>query len=258
MKEYQTLTVEVDSGRVEVGLNRPLSLNAISPDMCLELMSVMSDVQADASTRVIVLYGHGRMFSSGGDLKAEPVDDSEQVLETIYKPALLSIVDSRVPVIAAVHGGAVGVAAALMMSCDLVVMADTGFVMTPFVKLGLIPDGGVSWHLQRYIGKQKAAEAIFGGEKIPAETCLGAGMVNRVVDEARVVSEARTWADDIAALPPLAVAAGKATLNYSATNNLPDSMAFEAKLQKELVASHDAQEGIAAFKEKRQPKFKGH
>jgi 2-(1,2-epoxy-1,2-dihydrophenyl)acetyl-CoA isomerase len=83
-------------------------------------------------------------------------------------------------------------------------------------------------------------------------------MVNRVVDEARVVSEARTWADDIAALPPLAVAAGKATLNYSATNNLPDSMAFEAKLQKELVASHDAQEGIAAFKEKRQPKFKGH
>lgn len=258
MQKYETLTVEKDSDVVEIGLNRPSSLNAISPQMCSELVSVMADIQADKSVRVIVLYGHGRMFSSGGDLKAEPVDDSEAVLEKIYKPALLSIIESRVPVIAAVHGGAVGVAAALMMSCDLVVMADSSFVMTPFVQLGLIPDGGVSWHLQRYLGKQKAMQAILGGEKILAETCLGTGMANRVVDDAQVLSDARSWAKDIAELPPMAVAAAKATVNYSATSSLSDAMALEAKLQKELVASDDAQEGIAAFKEKRQPKFEGH
>lgn len=258
VREYKTLTVDVAGGRVDIGLNRPASLNAICPAMCSELSQVMSDIQLDEDARVIVLYGHGRMFSSGGDLKAQPAGEPDQVLDTIYKPALLSIIDSRVPVIAAVHGGAIGVAAALMMSCDLVVMADTGFLMAPFVGLGLIPDGGVSWHLQRYLGKQRASEAIFGGRRLTAEECLATGIANRLVKENHVLSEARAWADELATQPPLAVSAAKAALRYAATNNLPDSMSFEAKLQKELVASDDAQEGIAAFKEKRKPVFKGH
>ncbi len=257
MSEYATLTLDVNHGRAEIGLNRPDSRNAITEAMCSELLDAMTRVQADKAVRAVVLYGHGRMFSAGGDLKAVPSGEADEVLENIYKPALMAVLECRVPVIAAIEGAAVGIACALATSCDLVVMADNAYLSAPFVGLGLIPDGGLSWHLRHHLGKHRATEVILHGRRLSAIECHDVRIANVLVDEGQALRRAREWADDIAALPPLAVEAAKAALAFAETNNLPSSMSFEAGLLKTLAKSADAQEGLAAFKAKRKPVFKG-
>lgn len=257
MSEYTTLTLNVTDGRAEIGLNRPDSLNAISEAMCKELLDAMAKVHAAKDIRAVIIFGHGRMFSAGGDLKAVPSGAADQVLETIYKPALTAVLECRVPVIAAIHGAAVGIASALAMSSDLVVMADDAYLSVPFVGLGLIPDGGLSWHLRHYLGKHRATEVILHGHRLSAAECHAVRIANVLVDEGQVLLRARAWADDIVALPPLAVEAAKAALAFADTNGLQESMSFEARLLKTLAGSADAEEGITAFNEKRKPIFRG-
>lgn len=257
MTSYESLSFTVEDYQAVIGLRRPDVLNAINPKMCRELTHAIGRTNSDNDVRVVVLHGHGRFFCAGGDLKSDEGHSTENALDEIYKPALLSVFNSEKPVIAAVHGGAVGVGSALMLSCDLVVMADSAYVLAPFVSRGLIPDGGASWHLLRYLGRQRAFETIVDDRKVPADECASAGMVNRIVPEERLMAEARDWAAQIAARAPLAIAAAKKALRHALENDLSSTMSFEAELQKTLALSDDAKEGIAAFLEKRAANFKG-
>lgn len=257
MTTYNTLSFAAADNQATIGLRRPDVLNAINPEMCRELRHAIGRTNSDDDVRVVLLHGHGRFFCAGGDLKSDEGHSTENALDEVYKPALLSVFNSEKPVIAAVHGGAVGVGSALMLSCDLVVMAESAYVLAPFVSRGLIPDGGASWHLLRYLGRQRAFEIIVNDQKISAGECASIGMVNRVVSEKQLMNEARNWAAQIAEKAPLAVSSAKKALRYALDNNLSNTMSFEAELQNRLVATDDAKEGIAAFLDKREADFKG-
>lgn len=254
---YKTLLYESRDHLALIGLNRPEVLNAINPEMCAELQRAMEEADSDEQVRIVVLYGVGRYFCSGGDLKSEQTEPAKKVLDEVYKPALMSVFDAGKPLIAAIQGGVVGVASALMMSCDLVVMENNAFLSAPFVGLGLIPDGGVSWHLLQKLGHQRAYEIIAGGQKFDAESCLSLGLANRVVPEGQSMTEAIEWALELAKKPPLALQYAKKALRFSMANSLSDSMSCEHKFQHILAQSEDVQEGLAAFREKRDPIFGG-
>lgn len=257
MTSYQTLSFEVADNQAIVGLRRPNVLNAIDPEMCRELGHAIDRANSDDEVRVVVLHGHGRFFCAGGDLKSTEGYSPENALDKIYKPALLSVFNSEKPIVAAVHGGAVGVGSAVMLSCDFVVMADSAFISAPFVSRGLIPDGGASWHWLRYLGRQRAFEAIINDRKILAEECASLGIANRVVSEEQLMGEARDCAAQIARKAPLAIAAAKKALRFAMDHSLSRTMEFEAELQNSLAMTDDAKEGIAAFLEKREADFKG-
>ncbi len=257
MNAYKTLVYKSMNRVARIGLNRPEVLNAINSEMCFELRRAIDSAVADNHIRVIVLYGEGRCFSAGGDLKAKESASAGQTLDEVYKPALLSVFESTKPVIGAVHGPAIGVASALALACDLLVMADDAYLSEPFVGLGLIPDGGVSWHLVHQLGRKRAYECIVEGKKLSAVECVDIGFANRIAAADRFMTEAQSWAEELAAKPPLAMQYAKQALHAAMTMDLPDSMSVEAKLQNIVAESEDAKEGVDAFLQKRLPNYRG-
>ncbi|MDH3692607.1 MAG: enoyl-CoA hydratase/isomerase family protein [Gammaproteobacteria bacterium] len=255
MSEYQTLVYKSADRVAFIGLNRPEVMNAINSDMCFELRRAIDCATADTNIRVIILYGEGRCFSAGGDLKAKESAPVDQILDQVYKPSLLSVFESTKPVIGAVHGPVIGIASALALSCDLLVMADDAYLSEPFVGLGLIPDGGVSWHLVRQCGRKRAYEIIVDGKTLSAVECADLGIANRITAADQLMPEVQSWAEELAVKPPLAMRYAKQALNAAMTMGLPESMSLEAKLQKMVADSGEAKEGLEAFLEKRSPDY---
>ena len=254
---YETIKFEVDGSLCWIGLNREEARNAINAEMCLEIIDAMQRATTDTKVRVVIFYGVGQCFSSGGDLKSDLPSLSDDVLETIYKPMLLSVFHSVKPVVCMVHAYAIGVASALAMAADFLLMEDDSYLMQPFVNIGLIPDGGISWHLVNHLGRKKALEVIVSGEKMSAEECVTMGISNHRVPRSELLDETRKWAASLAEKPPLAIRYAKEALNRAMELNLADAMSIEARLQNITMLSDDSQEGILAFVEKRKPKFKG-
>ena len=213
MSTYRTLVYKSKDRVACIGLNRPDVMNAINFEMCAELRRAIDRAVADTSIRVIILYGEGRCFSAGGDLNVKESAPADQILDEVYKPALLSVFESTKPVIGAVHGLAIGVASGLALSCDLLVMADDAYISAPFVGLGLIPDGGVSWHLVHQLGRKRAYEYIVDGKRLSAVECADLGFANRLTAADQLMTEAQSWAEELATNPPLAMRYAKQALN---------------------------------------------
>ena len=240
-----------------ITLNRPDSMNAFDTALRAEVVAAFDKARDDDMARVVVFTGEGRCFSAGADLKAGIDRDVEEILQVEYRPVQEAIASIPKPVIAAVPGSAAGIGLSMALQCDLLIMADNAFLLSPFTTISLVPDGGLNWLLVRQLGYRRAFQLSVESERIPAERCVELGLANKVVAAEELRSAAMEWAQVLAKRAPLSLAATNEVMRFAADNGWSEAYDMEAKLQGELLGSEDNQEGIRAFFEKRAPEFKG-
>ena len=244
-------------------LNRPEALNAWTPDMGRELLAALRDVGRDPEVRAVLITGAGRAFCAGADVKVprELTPDGEPDLhtrlETIYNPIILEVRRMPKPVVAAVHGAAAGLGFSLALACDLVLAAESATFLLAFVKLGLVPDGGALAHLVQRVGAVRAAQLAMLGERLDARRALEWGLVNAVHPDEELRERAWELAERLAAGPTVALASMKELIDASTGLDLEAQLALEPRVQQRHASTADYAEGVAAFKEKRPPRFAG-
>ncbi|HEX5015881.1 MAG TPA: enoyl-CoA hydratase-related protein [Candidatus Limnocylindrales bacterium] len=252
------LRVETADGVATLTLGRPEALNALTVPLKHELIEAFTTLAADASVRVVILTGEGRAFCAGQDLRERRQPDAAPLdveLRERYNPLVRAIRAAPQPVIAAVNGVAAGAGASLAFGCDLRIAADSARFVLAFAAIGLIPDTGATWTLQRLVGPSKAMELSLLPDPLSAEDAERFGLVTRVVPAADLAAEAHALAARLAALSPGAVARTKRAILAGATSTFEDALELEATLQGEAGRHPDHAEGIAAFIEKRPPRF---
>lgn len=241
-----------------ITLNRPDSLNAFTSELSKGLQLALERASEDESVRVIVLTGEGRSFSAGADLKAGFEGRSVfGKLQYEFRPVFTAIANMPKPVIAAVPGSAAGIGMSLALHCDLVMMAEDAFLLSPFTTISLVPDGGLSWLLVRQLGYRRAFQLSVESERISAGRCVELGLANRFVPADKLQSAALEWAASLAKRAPRSVEATKKTMRHAIDNDWASTFDLEADWQQSLARSKDNAEGVAAFLEKREPRFTG-
>ena len=251
---------EVSDHVATITLNAPERMNTISGPMLAALSEHLLAADRDRDVRCIVLTGSGRAFCAGQDLAERDQPDAAPLdveLRERYNPIIRAIRSMGQPVIAAVNGVAAGAGASLAFACDLRICAEEARFVLAFGRIGLVPDSGATWFLPRLVGPAKAAELALAGDMLDAGEALRLGLVSRVVPGDQLLIEARALADRLAEAAPIALALTKAALQRSATLTLDEALDGEAKVQGIAGASADHAEGLAAFKEKRPPRFTG-
>jgi 2-(1,2-epoxy-1,2-dihydrophenyl)acetyl-CoA isomerase len=230
---FRDIELSNDEGIAVLLLNQPASLNACTSSMLAELNTALGDLAADESVRAVVLSGKGRLFCAGANLKEEaPEGATRQLLES-YLPIFRHIASMEKPVIAAVNGGAVGVGLSLALSCDLVLMAEDAYLLSPFTRIGLVPDGGATWLLLRQLGYARAYEMAVSGEPVTAQRALELGLANRLVPPDDLLPAAVEWGREIVKSSAFALAQTKKLMRLAATSSYEDIFTAEARVQEE-------------------------
>ncbi len=241
-----------------ITINRPDSMNAFTTELRSALVEAFEKAHKDDAARVVVLTGEGRCFSAGADLKETKIEQPiDEILQTEYRPVQEAIASIPKPVIAAVPGSAAGIGLSVALQCDLLIMADNAFLLSPFTTISLVPDGGLNWMLVRQLGYRRAFQLSVESERIDAARCVELGLANRAVPAEELQSAALEWADALAKRAPLSLAATKKAMRHAMDGDFASTYDMEAELQRELFNTEDNREGIAAFLEKRAPEFKG-
>jgi 2-(1,2-epoxy-1,2-dihydrophenyl)acetyl-CoA isomerase len=260
---YQTITFETADGIARLTLNRPDRLNSFNTAMHSEIRDALTALQRDAAARVLIITGAGRGFCAGQDLGDRVVapgagpPDLGASIESGYKPLILALRQLPLPVIAAVNGVAAGAGANVALACDLVIAARSATFIQAFSKIGLVPDSGGTWFLPRLVGHARAMGLALLGDKLPAEQAAHWGLIWRCVDDAQLGSEVDTLARHLAAAPTRGLARTKQAMRESWSHTLEQQLDVERDYQQELGHSADYAEGVAAFMEKRAPRFTG-
>lgn len=249
MPETSLVEYQVKGAVATVRMNRPEALNAFTRGLRADLLAALEKAERDPAVKAIVLGSTGRAFSAGADLKEEKPPGSTVVKELLegYRPVLERITRSPLPVIGVTPGVAAGVGAAILMACDLVMMAPKARIYMAFSHIGLVPDGGATWQLQRHLGHQRAFQLIVEGGSLSADECLSLGIANKVVDEAGLDDAAEQWAAALAERSALATAQAKKLLRAAATASLSEIIEQEAEAQLLCRNSEECKQAIAAF-----------
>jgi 2-(1,2-epoxy-1,2-dihydrophenyl)acetyl-CoA isomerase len=261
--EYANISLERGEGVGRLTLSRPEALNALDHATVEELLDAVEALADDDAVRAIVLTGAGRAFSAGGDIKemaraGTEVSEQffEQVLATLNR-TILALAEMPKPVVAAVNGIAAGVGFNLALAADVRVAARSAEFTQAFLKLGLVPDGGGTFLLPRIVGWARATELILTARTVSSEEALRLGIVHEVVDDSEFERAVDGWARRLAEAPTAAIGRIKQLLAHSLTADLKSQLRFEREMQMASGRTADFREGVAAFLEKRAPRFTG-
>ena len=252
---YETIIVET-KGRVGiVRLNRPNALNALNAQVINELSAALDTFEADDGIGCIVITGSDKAFAAGADIKEMQAKTYMSAYKEDFITKWYRVSDARKPVIAAVAGFALGGGCELAMMCDIIIAADTAKFGQPEIKLGVMPGSGGTQRLIRQIGKAKAMELCLTGRMMDAAEAERANLVARVVPAASLMEEAMKTAETIASMSLPVTMMCKETINRAYETTLAEGICFERRVFHSMFATADQKEGMAAFAEKRKPKF---
>ena len=256
---YSDITFDLNDNLAVVTLNRPDKLNSTTRNMHAELRSAFDEIEANGA-RAVLLTGAGRAFCAGQDLADLRMDGPEEITEILegdFNPLVARIRNLPMPVVCAVNGVAAGAGANLALACDIILAARSASFLQAFARIGLIPDAGGTWTLPRQVGEARAKGMAMLAEPVPAEKALEWGLIWQVSDDDDLMDDATRIASRLSRQPTKAFSLIKQAINASSSHGLDDHLAIEAKLQAEAAASHDYDEGVSAFLEKRKPVFRG-
>ncbi|HUQ42809.1 MAG TPA: enoyl-CoA hydratase-related protein [Candidatus Limnocylindria bacterium] len=258
--ETVLLEVDAEAGVATITLNRPDALNSLTVPMKVELLGALRRVERDGAVRAVILTGAGRAFCAGQDLRERLQPDAAPLgveLRERYNPIVRAMRSMPKAIVGAVNGVAAGAGASLAMACDLRIASEAASFALAFGRVGLVPDSGATWFLPRLVGEAKAAEITLLGDPVAAEHALRLGLVGRVVPADQLATEARSVAARLAAGAPRAIALTKRALATTWDRDLESALEYEAHLQDMAGRTADHGEGMAAFLEKRPPRFTG-
>ncbi len=261
------LRIESESGVTTLTIDRADTMNPLGqPGDGAEFAAACDSINGDLNTRCVILTGAGRAFSAGGDIKAMRDKSgtfggsapaiSDGYRDNIHR-MLRALHSLRVPVIAAVNGPAIGLGCDVACLADIRIASDKAKFGVTFLKLGIIPGDGGTWILPRVIGMSRAAELFYTGDLIDAQTASEWGLVSRVVPHDDLMTEARSLAARIAAMPPHSLRQSKMLLRQGQQVNYDTALELAANTQGMMHSTSDHAEGVAALIEKREPHFRG-
>jgi enoyl-CoA hydratase len=254
---YQHILVSTEANIGVVTLNRPEVLNALNEATMSDLVDALEAFDRTEAVGCVVITGQGRAFAAGADVKEMAGTTATQMLVGHRFQQWERIREITKPLIAAVHGYALGGGCELAMLCDMIIAAETAQFGQPEINIGLMPGAGGTQRLTRAIGKYRAMEMILTGRSISARQAEAWGLVTRVVPQELYLDEAKRLAHEIASKPAVAVRLAKRAMLKADDTHLEDGLDYERKCFYLLFATEDHAEGINAFLEKRQPNFKG-
>jgi 2-(1,2-epoxy-1,2-dihydrophenyl)acetyl-CoA isomerase len=259
---FESIEYRAAEGVARIALNRPDKLNAFNEAMHGQLASALDAADADPAVRCLLLTGNGRGFCAGQDLGdrnfgAGEVPDLGRTVDRFYNRLIRTITDLPMPVVCAVNGVAAGAGANVALACDIVLAARSATFIQAFCRIGLIPDSGGTWALPRLVGRARASALALLGERVGAEQAEQWGMIWRCVDDDRLETESMSLATHLASQPTRGLALIKRALKSSSANTLDEQLDLERDLQSLAGRTADYREGVAAFLDKRAPRFSG-
>lgn len=257
---YNCLLFEKKDNVTTITLNRPDVFNAFNDEQSYELQDALKQAKRDPETRVVVLTGAGKAFCSGQDLKAIAGAEKRSFIDSLHKrynPIIREMRNMPKPIICKLNGVAAGAGCSLALASDFIIASEQASLIEVFINVGLVLDSGSSFFLPRLVGSARAFELSTMGSKVTAKQALEWGMINRCVPAEQLDEETVKIVEYYANAPTKAIGLTKKMLNKSFNSDLETMLEYEAYCQEIAGSSYDNKEGVAAFNEKRKPKFKG-
>ena len=263
MIEFNKISLKVENNIGIMKFNDPDVRNAVSPDMLEGFWECLNEIEKENSEiKCLLITGEGKGFCAGANLSSGSErsnsgrQDAGHALETMYHPILRRLRNMNIPIVTAVNGAAAGIGMSFALMGDIIVASKSAFFLQAFRRIGLVPDGGSTWLLPRLIGNARAKELSLLGERLPAEKAYEWGLINRLTNEEDLIDEALKISKELAS-GPMSLRLIRKAFWESSDNTYEEQLNLERELQFQAGNSEDFKEGVKAFLDKRDAKFKG-